>query len=218
MYKSFILLLSLAFIFPSADSFCQRPNSFQINGGIIFPVGASDGASFSFQYGYSVSNKVELYVMAGYSSWDRNRVVFQEEWSVIQKQQYFDSYSADNHKLIPVFLGCKLDLYKNRLFSMYGLAELGYAHVSYDAYNNIKSVDPSTGAVLAYNPDPASRTNETEDLLGAGVGVGVFRPITDNLFVNLAFKFDILGNSHYNAVLSTGKTYTSLLLGLEYNL
>lgn len=218
MYKSFLFTLIISSIFLSINVFGQESSSIQLNGGMIFPVSASNGFAGSLEFNYSFNKKLSLYIYSGYSAWGKNRVVFHEDWSVIQKQQYFDSYSNDNNILVPIFIGCKLNLYKNRIFTMFGLLEAGYSHLKYDRYANIKKVDPSTGEVLAFNVDPGSRTPVTENLFGAGIGIGLFHPLTKNLNINLTFKYNLLGNSKYSSLISTGKTYTTLLIGLGYSL
>ncbi|VAX29037.1 hypothetical protein MNBD_IGNAVI01-3040 [hydrothermal vent metagenome] len=218
MYKPIISSL----IFTSLILFnvisAQESNSIQINGGLIFPKSSSKGLTGLVQFNYPLNEQIYLYAYSGYSSWDKYYVVFREDYSEIQKKQLFKTYSADDHTLIPVYIGSTINLNTNDFFTFYVTVEAGYAYLHYNSYDNWKSVDPETGEVLGYFVDGASRKEITENLFGIGVGAGISHPMGDNLNLIFSFKLNSYLNSSYYGFLSTQGTYTMFLAGISFNI
>ncbi len=218
MKKSFLFVLIAILTILSSSTFGQSFSSIQINSGMIFPFSASNGFSGTIGYKYYFNKSFGMYAYTGYFAWGKNFIIYKEDMTLNQHQQYFDSYSTDNNMLIPLYVGCELNLYKSNLFSVEGILEAGYSRLSYDSYQNIKVTNPSTEAVTAYKVDPNSGTQVNKNLFGAGIGIGISHPLSKYLNLALTYKFNILGNSKYTNLLSSGEKYTSLLIGLVYNL
>jgi hypothetical protein len=196
----------------------QEQYSIQINGGLIAPMSSSKGFTGLAQLNYTITPNISLYIYSGYSGWDQHKVVYHEDYSTIQKEQYFDSYSADEHTLIPVYVGSKIHLLTNKLFTSFINVELGYSHLSYNSYDNWKSVEPATGKVLGYFVDRSSKKEIKEDLFGVGVGLGFSHPITEKMNLILSLKLNSYVSKNYYGLFSTGGTYTNYLLGFEYTI
>ncbi|GBD90035.1 hypothetical protein BMS3Abin04_00751 [bacterium BMS3Abin04] len=217
MYKS--ILVSIVFsLFLSSISFAQNVHSIQFNGGIVFPRSSSKGLSAIIQYNYSLNQKVSFYIYTGYSSWDKFNVVYIEELSIVQKQQYFHSYSSDSHILIPLYFGTKINFHTNKVFTSFLDFEIGYSHFSFNSYDNIREVNPTTGEVLSYYVDGSSKKEVNKNLFGLGVGIGFSHPLTKSLNITLSYKI----NSNFNAgeygLFSAEGTYSTLFLGFNFSI
>lgn len=213
MKKTVFTLLGIVTIIFSNVIYAQDSNSIQINSGVIMPLNSSKGFSTSFQYNYQFSSNIQFYIYSGYSSWDKHNVIFNEDSSPVQKQTYFNSYSSDNHILIPVYIGSIINFHTNKLFTSFVTLELGYSYLSYNSYENIKEIGIETGEVIAYTPDQNSKKEINENLLGIGAGFGLLHPITENINMVLAFKLNSNLNSEYNK-----GAYTALTLGFNINI
>jgi len=218
MYKSFFLSLISILIFLFTNISAQDNNSVQINGGIIYPMSSSNGLTGIIQYNYSINKQIYLYIYSGYSSWDRFNITFLEDHSEVQKQTKFISYSADQHKLIPVYIGSRINFHTNKLFTSFVNLEIGYSYLSYNSYTNRKSVDPETGEVLSYYVDGSTKEEITENLIGVGIGAGISHPVTENLNLILTFKLNSYLNSEYYGFFRAKGTYTMFLAGFSYDL
>lgn len=208
---------SILFIFLATAQiiFSQQSHSFQFAGGIIMPMSSSKGLTASVQYNYRFSDHIRFYIYSVYSSWDKLRANFTENYSSIQQQTRFSTYIADDHILIPVYIGSRIDFNTNKLFTAFVTFEIGYSYLSYNSYGVTKEVNTTTGEVLAYNADLNSKKEITENLFGVGAGIGISRQLTDNLDIILSFKLNSSLNSEYYGFFSSHGTYTALSLGLN---
>lgn len=211
-------LASVVFLLFFPNIISAQTNSLQINGGIIIPHSSSNGFTGSLQYNYSLSDNIMLYLNSGFSSWDKHYVAFLEEYSEIQKKTYFETYSADEHLLIPVYIGGRMNLHTNKLFTAFGTFEIGYSYLSYNSYNITKVIDEDTGEILAYNTDPNSGEKITENLFGVGIGAGLMRELLNNINIVLSFKLNSHLNSNYYNFLSREGTYTAFNMGFNFNI
>ena len=218
MFKSFFLSLIIISIIFSKIILAQDSNSIQVNGGIIMPMSSSKGLTTSFQFNYSFNPQIQFYIYSGYSSWDKFKVVFHQEFSEVQKKQYFNSYSADEHILIPLYLGSRINLHTNKLFTSFLNVEIGYSYLSYNSYEQWKSINPETGEVLSYHPNTLTKKVNKENLFGFGVGAGISHPMTNNLDLILSFRLNSYINSNYYGLFSTRGTYTMFLAGFNFNI
>ncbi|MCF8259417.1 MAG: hypothetical protein K9J12_01470 [Melioribacteraceae bacterium] len=218
MKKYLFALLTIIVVIISTVTYAQDSNSIQVNGGIFMPMSSSKGFNTSIQYNYHLSNNIQLYIYSGYSSWDRFNVIFTEDWSTIQKQTHFSTYISDNHILIPVFIGSRINFHSSKLFTSFATFEIGYSNLSYDNYGIKKEINPVTGEVLSYNPDLRTKKEITENLLGIGAGVGLSHTITENINIILSFKLNSQLNSKDYSFLSSRGTYTAINLGFNFNL
>ena len=217
MIKSFLIVL----IFSTTSSniiLAQNTHSIQVNGGIVMPMSSSRGLTTSIQFNYSLNPKVELYGYVGYSSWDYYKVVFHEDLSEVQKQQYFAVHPETDHILVPVYIGSKINLHTNKLFTSFANIEIGYSHLTYYSYDVIKIINPETNAVLSYQINPGTQEKVSENLFGLGIGAGISHPMTNYLNLILSFKLNTYINSNYFGLFSTRGTYTTFLAGFNYSI
>jgi hypothetical protein len=202
----------------SINLFAQGSNSLQLNGGMIMPMSSSNGFSGTLQFNYQLSENTFLYAYSGYSSWDKFYIVYREEYSEIQKNTFFETYGSDDHSQIPLYIGSRFDLHTNELFTSFLTVEAGYSRIKYNSYHHAKNIDPETGVVLNYYPVESSKTVITENLIGVGIGAGIYRKLTGNISVIISFKLNSYINSDYYDFLSANGTYTALLAGITYDI
>jgi hypothetical protein len=205
----FLLLFSLT-------AYAQKPLSIQVNGGFINPIDSHKGLSGSVQFNYSLNSKFNLYFYSGYSNWDRNKIIFYEEMTGLQTQQYFPSYSKDNHKLMTFNFGGKINLHTNKIFTSFVNIELGYSHLSYTKYLVWNKGHAESGEVIGYYVDPTAKIDVNDDLFGVGLGGGVFRNIGNNISLVLSFKLNSFLNSNYEGLFTRKGTYTMFLAGFNF--
>lgn len=93
MFKSLLSSVIIISITASCSVLAQETNSIQINGGIIMPMSSSKGLTASFQFNYNINPTLQFYIYTGYSAWDQYKITFHEDYSPVQKQQYFTTYS-----------------------------------------------------------------------------------------------------------------------------
>ncbi len=212
-----IILVSLVLIFGllSDINFAQGNNSIQFNGGIMFARRSSDGASFSMQYNYMLSSKINLYFSAGYSFWDKFYVTYREELNPPQRQEYFRTYNEDNHSLAHSNIGAKYNFHSNKFFTSFLIFEVGYSHLSFDSYGNVRVVNPITGEVTSYDVDLNSRKEISYNLFNIGIGTGLSHSLTQSLDVILSFKINSNFNGDEIGFLSTKGTYSAWQIGLN---
>jgi hypothetical protein len=209
MHKFFASAVFLLFL-PNIIS--AQTNSFQINAGIIIPRSSSNGFTGSLQYNFSLSDAIMLYLNSGFSSWGKHYEGF------IEGNKLFETYSSDDHLLIPVYIGGRMNLHANKLFTAFGTFEIGYSYLSYNSYNITKVIDEDTGEILAYETDPNSGEKITENLFGVGIGAGLTRELVNNINIVLSFKLNTHLNSNYYDFLSREGTYTAFNLGFNFNI
>ncbi|MHB8930670.1 MAG: hypothetical protein ACYC4T_03250 [Melioribacteraceae bacterium] len=218
MLRTFIASLFFLTIILTKVTSAQETNSIQINGGIISPMHSSNGYTGLIQFNYSLTPEFSFYLYSGYSLWDQHKVVYLENYSSVQKQTIFNSYKADDHVLIPVYFGSRINLHTNKLFTSYLTAELGYSYIRYSSYQNLRSVNPATGEVLKYYVDQSTRKENREDLFGLGIGAGISHSLTENLNLVLLFKLNSYINSNYSGIFSSRGTYTMFLAGFNFSI
>ena len=218
MFKLLFSLIFVISIIPSNFILAQNANSIQINGGIIMPMSSSKGFNSTIQFNYKFNQNIQFYIYSGYSSWDKHNVNFMEDYSSVQKQTLFRTYISDNHSLIPVYMGSRINFNTNKLFTGFVTLEFGYSHLSYSNYSIKKEINLTTGEVLSYYPDISSKKEINENLFGLGAGVGLSHPITENINLLLAFKLNSQLNSKEYSFMSSKGTYTAINLGINFNI
>lgn len=213
--------LSIAMIFvilSLSTIFAQGRHSIQLNGGVISPQNSSKGFASSVQSNYNLNTTIDFYASVGYSSWDKFYVGFLEEWSPIQKQTRFETHISDNHIMIPLYLGAKINFNTNKFFTSFVNLELGYSYLKYNSYNYQRSVDPETGVVLGYYPDESTKTEIQDNIIGVGVGLGISHPMSSNLNLILTAKLNSNIYSKYADIFHARETYFSFLAGFNFNI
>ncbi len=210
----YILIVFISFSF--THIFAQNASSIEVQGGIVAPMNSSKGLSGSLQYNYSFNNNISFYASGGYSSWDKHNIVFHEDLSDVQKKNYFKTYSSDDHRMIPVYIGSRINFHTTKFFSTFVNFEIGYTHLSYNSYKHWKAVDPNTGAVLGYYPDLTSKNEHQENLFGLGIGAGLSHPMSEKINLILAFKLNTYTNSGYYGIFSARGTYTTFQAGFNF--
>ncbi len=215
MRKSVLVFFVLFISLSSGLIFAQDNNSLQFNGGVIYPRRSSNGLSTSVQYNYSLNSKINLYFSAGYSSWDRFYVMFHEELNGVQRQEYFKTYNADNHSLIPLNVGAKINFHTNKFFTSFVNFEIGYVHLSYDSYSNIRVFNHITGEVTSYTIDGSTKKEISKNLFNVGIGTGISHPLNRSLDLILSFKISTNFNGRGFGFLSTKGTYSVWSVGVN---
>ena len=218
MFKSFFAVLFFVLIIFSNIILAQGNHPLQINGGLIIPMSASKGITASFQYNYSFNSNIQFYIYSGYSNWDKYNASFLEEASAIQKRTHFSTYIADEHILIPLYIGSRINIHTNKLFTFFSTIEVGYSYLSYNTYSVIKQIDLSTGLVLDYITNRSNKKKINENLFGIGAGVGLSHPLSKNLNIIISFKLNSQINSSYYSFFSNQGTYTAFNLGFNFNI
>ncbi len=134
MFKYIFASLSFILIIFSNIILGQSSNSIQINGGLLVPMNSSKGLSTSIQYNYSFNSNIQFYIFTGYSHWDKYNASFLEQSSSLQQQTHFSTYLADNHILIPLYIGSRINIHTSKLFTFFTTIEAGYSYLSYSSY------------------------------------------------------------------------------------
>ena len=213
-----ILSFTLFLIINTNILFAQNYNSIQVNGGVIIPMSSSKGLTTSIQYNYYLNHKIQFYIYSGYSSWDKFKVRYIEDYSSIQKRTLFSTYSSDEHNLIPVFIGSKINFHSNTLFTPFTTFEIGFSHLSYYSYKIERVVNSKSGAVISYEPDLNTKQKINENLFGIGAGLGLSHQLTEYLNLVFSFKLNSNFNSRYYKFLSSEGTYTAFILGVNFDI
>ena len=219
MFKSSLLLI-LSVLIVSEVSLPQSPNSVQINGGIISPMSSSKGLTGTIQYNYLLNPIIKFYAYTGYSAWDKHKIKFPDNRMFYSGYgpKYFDSYSADDHILIPFYLGTKINFSTTKFFTSYVNFEIGYSYLSYNSYEQQKVMEPVTEEVIGYHPDESTKKENQESLFGVGIGAGLSYPISESLDLLLSFKLNSYVNENYYGLFSARGTYTTFTAGFNFNL
>jgi hypothetical protein len=216
MLKSSFLVIIFIFFFLPENTAGQESNSLQVSGGIISPMSSSRGLIGTIRYNYVLNKNVNLYIYSGYSSWDNYYIFFLEDYSLIQHEQHFRTVGADDHSMIPVYLGSRINFHTIKLFTSFVEFEIGYTYLHFYIHDIYKVTAPETGEVIAYRS--SRRTEETEHLFGVGIGAGISHPITEKFSLILAFKLNSHINSNYFGLFSTRGTYTRFTAGFIFNI
>jgi len=210
-----LILVTIVFLFAAFNIYSQTSPSIQFTGGIISPVNSYNGLTGSFQFNYPYNDIINFYLYTGYSSWNKNKVIFHEDYSLVQAKTIFNSYSADSHSVIPLFLGTSINFHSNKIFTAFVNFEIGYSYLSYYTYSNVREINPSTGEVLSYYVDKSTRLKVDENLVGLGLGIGLSHSITKNVNLILAVKLNSYLNSNYNSFLGPSVTWSNFLAGFN---
>jgi len=221
MLKLFLSYLFYIAIISSSVILAQGSGSIQINGGVISPMSSSKGLTGSIQFNYSINPTINLYIYAGYSNWDKYKTKLQVVRSVYSSDDgpnYFTSYSSDDHILIPVYIGSRINYNTTKLFTSFVDLEIGYSSLSYNSYGNLIIRHPETGEIVDYQADVTNKKEIQENLFGLGVGAGLSHPMSENLNLILSFKLNTFINSNYFGLFSTKGTYTIFMAGFNYNI
>lgn len=218
MFRQFVssALLTILVMFGATQA--QEKFSLQINSGIISPLAASVGFSSSIQLNYSLSDNIFLYLSTGYSRWGNFNETFMIEHSEIQTVTNFRCCIEDNHTLISVYLGTRINIHKGKLFNSFVNVEAGYSYFKYNRYNGAQKIDETTGAVLYYYKDESTKKESNENVFGLGIGGGIFRSITDNINIMLAYKLNSHINSTYYGFFNNRGTYSTVTFGVTVGL
>lgn len=218
MSKSRFLSILFVLIISSRLVLAQDSLSVQFSGGLISPGSSSNGLTGTVQLNYPINSKFTLYFYSGYASWGKFKVYFKEDNSFVQKQTMFDAYAADDHVLIPIYIGGKFDIHSFKLFKLYFNIELGYSYLSYNSYDILKKIYPETGEVVGYYADASTKQKSHENLFGVGVGAGVSNQIGKNLELVISVKLNSHLNSDYYDFLSSQGTYSMYLVSLNFKI
>ncbi len=219
MYKRFFFAVFFSIIIFSNASTAQESGSFQINGGFIYPMKSSNGLTGLLQFNYPLSLKINLYFYTGYSAWDKYKIVYRQQGTISNNDQlYFDTYSADDHVLVPFYAGTSFNMHTNKFFTSFLNIEVGYSYLSYNSYDQVIITDEETGKTLEIYADGYTRKKVKENLFGFGVGAGLSHPMTDNIDLTFSFKLNSFLNANYEGLFSYRGTYTMFLAGFNFNI
>lgn len=208
-----LVILNVPFKTPAQNT------SLEIHGGIISPRHSSVGFSTALQFNYRVNTAISCYLYSGISLWDKHEILIRKEGIIYNNEpNIFESYSADDHFLIPVYMGAKIFFRPNKLFVPFLNFELGYSYLSYNSYEQIPRVSSETGRVVGYEPDKTAKKVNHENLFGVGFGAGISHSISNSINLLLAFKLNSFVNENYPGLFSSRGTYTTFSAGLNYNL
>lgn len=214
--KSTLVSLALFFLILSNSLFAQATHSFQVNGGIIMPMNSSRGLAGSLQYNYKLNPTVQLYIYTGYTTWDKFYIKYLTDLQYTG-MSLFTSYSANDHKLIPVYAGTRINVRTNKWFTTFLNFEAGYSHLRYNKYNNHFISDPESKVIRGvYAMGPIAKI--TENLFGLAIGAGIDHPISEKLNLILFYKFHSFANLKSHSFLSTRSTSSSFVAAVEFNI
>jgi hypothetical protein len=215
MKKLFIVIFILINITSSNIIHSQNSGSLEISGGFVLQASASTGFNATLQYNYQFNDNIQFYIYSGYYSWDEFYVNFYEDLTPPQKETHFRTYSEDNHTLIPLYIGSRVNLHTNKLFTLFASFEIGYSNLNYNSYQIEKIIDTTNGVVISYQPDLSTKEEVNENLLGIGIGAGITREITQSINIVLYYKLNSQINSKYYDALSSKATYSTINLGIN---
>ncbi|PKL82684.1 MAG: hypothetical protein CVV24_08790 [Ignavibacteriae bacterium HGW-Ignavibacteriae-3] len=218
MFKSALLAALITALLFLNKVKAQEAYSIQLNGGIISPRNSTNGFTALLQFDYPLSSDIVFYVYSGYASWGQDKIAYLEDYSLIQRQTIFNSYSSDGHSLIPVYVGSRINLKEIKLFTAFVTVEMGFALLTYDSYTNIKNINPLTGEVLSYVVDRSSKNEIDENLFGLGLGGGLNHRLTRNLDLIFSVKLNSHLNSKYYDFFSSKRTYAVFIAGLCFKI
>lgn len=216
MLKASVLLGIFIYFFFPQNVIAQESTSLQVTGGIIYPMSSSKGLNGNLQFNYTLNSNVTFYIYSGYSAWDIYYVFFHEDWSPIQHQQIFRAVPENEHSMVPLYVGSRINFHTIKLFTSFIQFEVGYTHLQFNSYGIKKIINSETGEVLSYQQ--TSKTETSENLFGVGIGAGISHPITENFSLILAFNLNSHFNSHYYGLFSTRGTYSRFTAGFNFTI
>jgi len=189
----------------------QNKISVQLSGGIISPIDASKGLSGLLQLNYSTSENNIIYVNLSTSSWDRNRIYFNEN-----NMQPIEAYNEINHGLNSIYFGDRITFNRNKYFDAFVDLELGYQHLSYETFDLQRYALP--GGPISYSHIGGTERNESYNLLGTGIGVGIKHHMIGKFDLLLDFKLNTFINDFSSGKFYFHGTYLCYMLGFGYNI
>ncbi len=213
-----LFLPKFLLFFLASGLFAQSFHSIQFGGGLVLPRASSKGLSAQVQYNYSLNETYNFYIYSGYFTWDKYNITFIGKSAPYGTEKLFYSHGSDNHVLIPVYFGTRINFNTIKSFTTFIELEAGYSYLSYTAYGHIKETDPETGYTLSYYADQSSAQNTVKNLFGVGFGLGVFHPIAQTVNVVLSYKLNSNFNASESGFFSAFGTYSTLFFGLGINI
>lgn len=126
-----IKLVLLLFVTAAVLILPQSKHSFQITGGILMPLSSSRGLMTNLQYNYQYNSRFSFYLYTGYGAWDQFKIQYIAESKPGQNQILFEAAYADEHKIIPLGAGAKLNFHSTSWLTTFVSMEVNYAHLSY---------------------------------------------------------------------------------------
>lgn len=216
--KAALVSITLISLVLSNSLFAQSTHSVQFNGGIIMPMSSTRGLQGTLQYNYKLNPKVQFYITTGYAAWNYFNIYYHADLqSSRQRQQVFKSHSANDHELIPLYLGTRINLQTNNWLTSFVNFEFGYSHFSYYRNKNFLDKDPDTGVVYGFFAG-GNIAREVENLFGAAIGVGISHPLTKSSYLIFTYKVNSFVNVKGNSILSTRSTNSSFSAGFDFNI
>lgn len=179
------------------------------------PMNSSKGLFTTVQYNYQFNSTFQFYLSGGYVSWDQYKISLRTDFPYPQ-QQVYSSYTADDHVMIPINIGTRINLHTNSWFTSFLNFEAGYYHLSYNKFTNYIARDPQGLIIGFYANMPGTKV--VENLLGFGIGAGISHPINKNLAMVFAYKLNSFANMNGHAILTTRTTYSTVTAGFDYNI
>ncbi|NWF90096.1 MAG: hypothetical protein HXY50_11635 [Ignavibacteriaceae bacterium] len=213
LFSLFVLIILISTDFIHA----QEQFSIQLGGGIIKPMSSTSGLSTSVQLNYSMNPNFQFYLNTSYAAWERFYAYYHSYRSSLQNPKIFKVTAADDHVLIPIFIGTKWNFHSNKIFTSFLNFELGYSYLNYTGYSHNKGYDPNTDELVGFFANYPGKEEE-EHLLGIGLGAGILRPLSENFKLVLAYKLNSYLNSNYYGLFSVRGTYSSFFAGFEFSL
>lgn len=214
MRKYFLALFAITFSVLSA----QNTQSLQVNFGLLYPRSSSNGFTTHFEYNFQVNSDLTLYAYTGYSKWDKYNVIFETEITEKQRQPFHKIYLADDHVLIPFFIGGKYFINRGKVLSSFVSLETGYSYLKFNEYGYTVKKDPDTGEILEYYTNLSSRKRTVKNIFGVGFGFGFVFPLLNQVDFIAQYKVNSSFNSGEYGLLSARGTYSSLLMGINLKL
>ena len=190
----------------------QNKMSIQLSGGIMSPVNAQQGLSGLVQFNYSTSKNNSVYASLLTSSWDFNRINFNEDNVPVP----IKSHDEENHILNSIYIGDRIIFNRNKFFNAYVDLELGYTHLNYLHVFLERQVNPD--GTIQYIPNYALSNEVHESMLGTGVGVGIQHHMVGKFDLMLNVKLNTFFNDFSSGIFNFQRTYLSYMFGFGYNI
>ncbi len=205
LFISAVILIMVSNLYP------QNKMSIQLSGGIISPVNAQQGLSGLVQFNYSTSKNNSVYASLFTSSWDFNRINFNEDNVPLP----IKSHDEENHILNSIYIGDRIIFNRNKYFNAYVDLELGYTHLNYLHVFLERQVNPD--GTVQYIPNYALSNEVNENMLGTGVGVGIQHHMIDRFDLMLNVKLNTF-NDLSTSIFDFQRTYLVYMFGFGYNI
>ena len=207
MKKSIIFFVILLVSFNSLI-FSQSCNSLQLNGGLISTTNSNEGLLGTLQYNFQTGKNLEIYSYSGIMTWNKNKISY---FSVGEHSIPKETYTEDNHRMIPLYLGARYYFNNASSFRPFFVIEAGLAFLSFNSYQLQTINNPDGSRTMV----PADKSSQNETLFGAGLGLGATHNLGESLQLSVELKINALKNSRFNWF-SSGGTMRSFQVGLGY--